>query len=119
MRKDRQLDEFGHYSLGGVGSYLKGLLEHEFRHTRYTALAYLQRGAPPSQKDRQMGRRFGHSAVEMVRAGELGHMVALQRSRLASVPLARIRESPRLVDVETCYDTERLNVRIEGPDVDG
>ncbi|MCK4549959.1 MAG: ATP-dependent 6-phosphofructokinase, partial [Candidatus Krumholzibacteria bacterium] len=72
VRKDTKLDEFGHYSLGGVGNYLKGLLEHDFRLTRYTALAYLQRGAQPTQKDRSMGRRFGHNAVEMIKNGDLG-----------------------------------------------
>jgi 6-phosphofructokinase 1 len=113
VRRDSILDEFGHYSLGGVGNYLKGLLEHEFRHTRYTALAYLQRGAPPSQKDRQVGRRFGHNAVEMARRGEFGCMVALQKSRLTKVPIREIRKSPNLVDVDRYYDIDRLNVRIE------
>ncbi len=118
VRKDAHLDEFGHYSLGGVGSYLKGLLEHEFHHTRYTALAYLQRGAPPSQKDRQMGRRFGNNAVEMIKNGEFGYMVALQRSRLTKVPLEKVKESPNLVDVGKYYDTDRLNVKIEWTDED-
>ncbi|UCF04476.1 MAG: ATP-dependent 6-phosphofructokinase [bacterium] len=113
VRRDSILDEFGHYSLGGIGNYLKGLLEHEFHHTRYMALAYLQRGAPPSQKDRQVGRRFGHNAVEMVRRGEFGCMVTLQRSRLVKVPIQEIRKSPHLVDVDRYYDTDRLNVKIE------
>ncbi len=112
VRKDAKLDEFGHYSLGGVGNYLKGLLEHEFRHTRYSALAYLQRGAPPSHKDRQIGRRFGHNAVDMVKNGDSGCMVAIQRSRLVKVSLQEIRKSPSLVDVSKDYDTDNLNVRI-------
>jgi 6-phosphofructokinase len=117
VRRDSRLDEFGHYSLGGVGSYLKGLLEHEFKHTRYTALAYLQRGAPPSQKDRQIGRRFGNNAVEMLKNGEHGYMVALKRARLTKTPLAEVKKSPNLVNVEKYYDTERLNVKIEWTDV--
>jgi 6-phosphofructokinase 1 len=116
VRRDSKLDEFGHYSLGGVGNYLKGLLEHRFKHTRYTALAYLQRGAPPSQKDRQMGRRFGNNAVEMLKNWQPGYMVSLKRSRLTKVPLEEIRKSPSLVDVEKHYDTERLNVKIEWTD---
>ena len=118
VRRDSKIDEFGHYSLGGVGNYLKNLLEHEFKHTRYTALAYLQRGAPPSQKDRQMGRRFGHNAVEMLKNGESGYMVALQRSRLTKLPLSEVKKSPSLVDVEKHYDTERLNVKIEWTDLE-
>ena len=117
VRRDSQLDEFGHYSLGGVGNYLKGLLEQQFRHTRYTALAYLQRGAPPSQKDRQMGRRFGHNAVEMLKNDEYGYMVALKRSRLTKTDLKEVRKSPSLVDVDKYYDTERLNVKIAWTDV--
>jgi 6-phosphofructokinase 1 len=117
VRRDSQLDEFGHYSLGGVGNYLKGLLEHQFKHTRYTALAYLQRGAPPSQKDRQMGRRFGHNAVEMLKNEEYGFMVALEKSRLTKTDLKEVRKSPRLVDVDRYYDTERLNVKIAWTDM--
>ena len=113
VRRDSKVDEFGHYSLGGVGNYLKNLLEHEFHHTRYTALAYLQRGASPSQKDRQMGRRFGHNAVEMIRDGDFGKMVGLQKSRLLRVPLSEIKKSPHLVDIDKLYDRERLNVKIE------
>jgi 6-phosphofructokinase 1 len=118
VRRDSKLDEFGHYSLGGVGNYLKGILEHEFRHTRHTALAYLQRGAQPSQKDRQMGRRFGHNAVEMVKNGNFGYYVGLVRSRLKKVPLAEIRKSPSLVNVEKDYDTENLNVKIHWTDIE-
>lgn len=117
-RRDSKLDEYGHYSLGGVGDYLKGLLEHEFKHTRYTALAYLQRGAPPSQRDRQIGRRFGHSAVELVMEGRFGHMVAVRRAKLAVVSLKEVRKSPSLVDVDRLYDKERLNVKIESVLVD-
>ena len=112
VRKDAKLDEFGHYSLGGVGNYLKGLMEHEFKHTRYSALAYLQRGAPPTHKDRQIGRRFGNNAVDMVKEGDFGSMVAVQRSRLVRVSLEEIRKSPSLVDVSSYYDTENLNVKV-------
>jgi 6-phosphofructokinase 1 len=118
IRRDSKLDEFGHYSLGGVGNYLKGLLEHEFDHTRYMALAYLQRGAPPSQKDRQVGRRFGHNAVRMVRNGHFGNMVVIKRSRLTEMPLEEINKSPSLVDVAKNYDTEQLNVKIGGTGVE-
>ncbi len=117
VRRDSQLDEFGHYSLGGVGNYLKGLLEQQFKHTRYTALAYLQRGAPPSQKDRQMGRRFGHNAVEMLKNEEYGYMVALKHSRLTKTELKEVQKSPGLVDVGKYYDTERLNVKIAWTDL--
>ena len=113
VRKDAKLDEFGHYSLGGVGNYLKGLLEHNFVHTRYMALAYLQRGASPSQKDRQIGRRFGNNAVEMIKNGHVGSMVALQKSRLVRVPLKEVEKSPSLIDVEKYYDKDKLNVKIE------
>jgi 6-phosphofructokinase len=119
VRRDSKLDEFGHYSLGGVGDYLKGLLEHEFKHTRYTALAYLQRGASPTQRDRQIGRRFGHAAVELIKDGKFGHMVGVQRSKLVVVSLREVRKSPRLVDVDKLYDRERLNVKIENPLLEG
>ncbi len=116
VRKDAKLDEFGHYSLGGVGNYLKGVMEHRFHHTRYSALAYLQRGAPPSQKDRQVGRRFGNGAVEMLKNGDTGYMVSIMHSRLTKVPLSEVRKSPSLVNVKDHYDTDRLNVKIKWVD---
>ena len=119
VKRDSKPDEFGHFSLGGVGDYLKSRLEREFKHTRYTALAYLQRGAPPTQRDRQIGRRFGHSAVELIKGGQFGHMVCVQRSKLTIVPLEEVRKSPRLVDVDKLYNRERLNVQIENPLLEG
>ena len=118
VRKDTKLDEFGHYSLGGVGNYLKGLLEHDFRLTRYTALAYLQRGAQPTQKDRSMGRRFGNNAVEMIKNNDFGFYVGVQRARLVKVRMPEIRKSPSLVDVDKHYDTERLNVKQQWTDME-
>jgi 6-phosphofructokinase len=65
-----------------------------------------------------MGRRFGNNAVEMLKNGDTGFMVALQKSRLRKVPLEKINESPSLVNVEEHYDTEKLNVKIEWTDRD-
>jgi len=93
-------------------------MDHEFKHTRYTALAYLQRGAPPSQKDRQVGRRYGHNAVDLIVRGKFGYMVGIQRAKLVSLPLKEVKKSPRLVDVDRLYDTERLNVKVTLTDAD-
>jgi 6-phosphofructokinase len=65
-----------------------------------------------------MGRRFGHAAVELITQGQFGNMVSVRGAKLAVVPLKEVRKSPRLVDVERLYDTERLNVKVESPILD-
>ena len=100
VRKDTKLDEFGHYSLGGVGNYLKGLLEHDFRLTRYTALAYLQRvGAPIVVKADGLAAGKGvivateletaEAAVRDMLAGNARLRPSQPKSRSCQVPRAR------------------------------
>jgi 6-phosphofructokinase len=63
-----------------------------------------------------MGRRFGNNAVELIRKGDFGYYVGVQRARLKKIPLKEIARSPALVDVQKYYDTERLNVKQQWTD---
>ena len=44
-------------------------------------LGHLQRGGAPTSFDRVLATRFGGKAVELVRQGEFGTMVALRSAR--------------------------------------
>jgi 6-phosphofructokinase 1 len=69
----------GAYSerLGGIGAKICAAL-HELtgKETRYVVLGHLQRGGAPTSFDRVLATRFGGKAVELVRRGEFGTMVA-------------------------------------------
>ncbi len=63
----------------GVGAYLAAEIEKRSGiDSRYTVLGHLQRGGTPSFFDRTLATRFGYEAVELLRRGEVGKMVALK-----------------------------------------
>ena len=63
--------------LGGIGALVCASLAHETdKETRSVVLGHLQRGGAPTSFDRVLATRFGGKAVELVRRGEFGTMVA-------------------------------------------
>jgi 6-phosphofructokinase 1 len=84
-------DECGHEKFVGVGNLLGKELEHRLSiETRVTVLGHVQRGGTPTAFDRILATRFGVSAIEQVVANNLGCMVALQGTRIGTVPLRDI-----------------------------
>src|SRR5438067_9456665 len=77
--KDRTLDEFGHVRLSGIGEWLAQEIEQRTgTDARTTVLGHVQRGGTPSAFDRWLATRFGLQAVDAVKDGAYGVMVALQ-----------------------------------------
>ena len=63
--------------LGGIGARVcEALAEATGKETRSVVLGHLQRGGAPTSFDRVLATRFGGKAVELVRCGEFGTMVA-------------------------------------------
>ena len=50
-------------------------------------LGHIQRGGSATAYDRVLGTRFGSKAVELVRAGQFGQMVALKGTEIVSVAI--------------------------------
>ncbi|MBI4227537.1 MAG: 6-phosphofructokinase [Candidatus Omnitrophica bacterium] len=97
----RQLDEFGHVRLGGIGQRIAELIERQTGfETRVTVLGHIQRGGSPTAFDRVLGTRFGVKAVELALAGAFGQMVSLQGNRIVSVPIAEAVGTLKTVDRE-------------------
>jgi phosphofructokinase-like protein len=64
--------------LGGIGARMcEALAKETGKETRSVVLGHLQRGGAPTSFDRVLATRFGGKAVELVRKGEFGTMVAL------------------------------------------
>ena len=83
-----EVDEFGHVRLGGVGYFLGKEIEKrtEFE-TRVVMLGHLQRGGSPTAFDRILATRFGIAAIDLVKNGKFGQMVALRGNEIVSVPI--------------------------------
>ena len=63
--------------LGGIGAQVCEALHGETgKETRSVVLGHLQRGGAPTSFDRVLATRFGGKAVELVKRGEFGTMVA-------------------------------------------
>jgi 6-phosphofructokinase 1 len=92
-------DECGHEKFVGVGNQLGKELEHRLGiETRVTVLGHIQRGGTPTASDRILATRFGISAVEQILAGNVGCMVALQGTRIDTVPLKDVASRIKPVD---------------------
>jgi 6-phosphofructokinase 1 len=87
--KDASKDAFGHVRLSGIGEWLARELEERTGHeARTTVLGYVQRGGTPTSRDRVLATRFGIHAIDAVRDGDFGMMVALRGTDIVRVPLA-------------------------------
>lgn len=87
--KDQSLDAFGHVRLSGVGEWLAKQIEKRTgKEARTTVLGHVQRGGTPSAYDRWLATRFGLHAIDCVRDGDFGKMVALQGTNIVRVPIA-------------------------------
>ncbi|MFD6417445.1 6-phosphofructokinase [Streptomyces sp. NPDC060194] len=97
--KDGSLDSFGHVRLSGVGEWLaKEIEDRTGNEARTTVLGHIQRGGTPSAFDRWLATRFGLHAVEAVRDGAYGSMVALRATDVVRVPIADAVADLKTVD---------------------
>jgi len=106
------VDSFGHKALGGIADSLAREISDATKlESRSIVLSHLQRGGAPCAYDRRMGRYFGIAAVDLLRRRDFGKMVSYKNGKITAVPLEEVIGNPKLVDVETEYDTERYNGR--------
>jgi len=87
--------------LGGIAEKLARQIEERTGHeTRSLVLGHLQRGGEPIAYDRLLALRFGSAAVELVRDGRLGCMVALRPPEVLAVPLKEAVAKLKLVPTD-------------------
>ena len=74
-----------------AAEYIAQEIEYETGfETRETVLGYIQRGGAPTAFDRNLATRMGGHATELIANGQFGRMVALQGSRIGSIPLEEV-----------------------------
>jgi 6-phosphofructokinase 1 len=82
-----------------VAEWLAGEIERRTGHeSRTTVIAHIQRGGTPSAFDRWLATRFGLHAIDAVRDGDFGTMVAINGTRVHRVPLTEATRRLRTVD---------------------
>ncbi|MFE6284079.1 6-phosphofructokinase [Streptomyces sp. NPDC057877] len=98
---DDESDPSGPVPLSGIGEWLAREIERRTgKEARTTVLGHVQRGGTPSAFDRWLATRFGLHAIDCVRDGDYGRMVALRGLDIVRVPLAEAKAPPRTVSPE-------------------
>ena len=88
--------------LGGVGAWVGAEMERlTGKETRVTVLGHLQRGGPPTSADRVLATRFGAKAVELVRNGQFGMVVASRPPDIVPVPFQDVVGRIKLVPLDS------------------
>jgi len=101
ITKDTSVDEFGHVRLGGIGEFLAKEINKALNvETRSCAPAHTIRGGPPTALDRVISTRLGLAAVDLIRQGKFGYMVALKAEKIVPVPLSEVVGKTKMVDKE-------------------
>lgn len=107
-------DAYGHKKLGGVGEItameIKRLTGQDIM---YQQFGYLMRSGAPDSLDRMVAMSFGHLAIQLIKRGETGKMVALKGGRYTTVPVDMIMAGKKRVDVENFYDVENYRPRVK------
>jgi 6-phosphofructokinase 1 len=89
--------------LGGIGEQVADALqEMTGKESRSVVLGHLQRGGSPTSFDRVLATRFGAKAVELVRRGVFGRMVANNPPDIVHIPLADVVGRTKTVPLD--YD---------------
>ena len=107
VTKDREVDQFGHVRLGGVGEVIGKEIERRTGYeTRVTVLGHVQRGGSPTAFDRVLGTRYGVAAVDLIEQGKFGEMVSLKGNQITHVPLSQSMRNLKTVDPELIRTAE-------------
>lgn len=87
--------------LGGIAQAVAAQLEEDTGvESRYVVLGHVQRGGTPVPADRVLGTRFGHAAMELLRRGAKGRMVAIQEGKMTDTDLRAAAGKQRKVGLE-------------------
>ena len=87
--------------LGGIGVRVSDTLAKlTGKETRSVVLGHLQRGGAPTSFDRVLATRFGGKAVDLLKQGEYGRMVAFAPPDIVARPLEEIVGKTKTVPLD-------------------
>ncbi|HEY8437564.1 MAG TPA: 6-phosphofructokinase [Candidatus Limnocylindrales bacterium] len=108
-------DMFGHRHKANIGEALAAELKTRTGiETVASELTYDLRSGEPDSLDSMVAMTFANVAMDLVRDGVTGRMVAIQEGKYAHTTLPQTGTPARRVDVAEMYDTERFRPRYEG-----
>ena len=110
-----ETDAFGHRHKANVGEALAyELRERTGIETLASELTYDLRSGEPDSIDSMVATTFANVAMDLVEAGIIGRMVAIQDGKYAHTALPDPALGPRRVDVPAMYNVARFRPRYDG-----
>ncbi len=101
ISKDTEVDQFGHVALGGIGEFLaKEIDKVTGAETRACTPSHIIRGGPPTALDRLAATGYGLTAVDLVKEGKFGVMVALRAGKFVPVSFKEAVGKTKVVSQE-------------------
>jgi 6-phosphofructokinase 1 len=115
MQDVGEADMFGHRHKANIGESLAAELKQRTGiESVASELTYDLRSGEPDSLDSMVAMTFANVAMDLIRDGVTGRMVAIQDGKYAHTHLPEPGLGPRKVDVAEMYDTERFRPRYEG-----
>ncbi len=115
MQELGDADMFGHRHKANIGEALAAELKARTGiETAASELTYDLRSGEPDSLDSMVAITFANVAMDLIRDGITGRMVAIQDGKYAHTHLPEPDIGPRRVDVAEMYDIERFRPRYEG-----
>ena len=96
----KELSAWDKARAGNTMRLAKQLEELTKLEARVTILGYVQRGGTPSCHDRLLATRLGTAAVEFIREGKFGQMVAARGDMLVGVPITKVAKGIKTVPAD-------------------
>ncbi|MFC1924517.1 6-phosphofructokinase [Chloroflexota bacterium] len=94
---------------GGVGTVLGRIVrEKTGLEARTTLLGYVQRGGTPVAYDRSLATALGVKATELIVEKKYGEMTALKGNRITSVPLEKVADGIKTLDLNVYKIAEKF-----------
>jgi 6-phosphofructokinase 1 len=108
-------DMFGHRHKANVGEVLAAEIKQRTGvETVASELTYDLRSGEPDSLDSMVAMTFANVAMDLIRDGIAGRMVAIRDGKYAHTTLPEPGLGPRRVDVGEMYDTDRFRPRYTG-----
>jgi ATP-dependent phosphofructokinase / diphosphate-dependent phosphofructokinase len=103
-----EADAFGHRKKVDIGAALaEEIQKRTGQETLISDLTYDLRSGEPDSIDQIVATTFANVAVELIREGVTGRMIAVQKGCYTHTPIPDLRLGARKVDVATLYNTDR------------
>ncbi len=108
-----EADAYGHKKLGGIGEILGDALKIITGESIINQkVSYLMRSGAPDALDLMVATNYANMAVDLIKDGVSGRMVALRDGKYTHIPMSTVTSGVKRVDVDELYDVNAYRPRI-------